>query len=236
MLYKIVMEELNDLEKKLGYTFKNVGWLRQALTHRSYSHENRDPGPEDNERMEFLGDAVIDLVIRHLLMEIFPDRDEGELSKIRSGVVNEPTLAKIARSIQLGDHLFLGKGEEQSQGRDKSSILADAYEALIAAIYLDSGFGRVFEVIRGHFTFVLRDAASTDFLEDYKTKLQEYSQEQFKSIPNYVVEREVGPDHDKTFFVNLLLNGKIISYGKGKSKKEAEQSAARSALNILNSS
>ncbi len=228
------MEELNALEKKLDYSFKNTGWLRQALTHRSYSHENRDPGLEDNERMEFLGDAVIDLIIRHLLMETFPDGDEGELSKTRSGIVNEATLAKIARSIQLGDYLLLGKGEEQSGGRDKSSILADAYEALIAAIYLDSGFGQAFEVIRRHFASVLRDAANSDFLEDYKTKLQEYSQERFKSIPAYILEREVGPDHDKTFFVNLLLNGKIISYGKGKSKKQAEQSAARSALNMLN--
>jgi len=228
------MENLNSLQEKLAYTFKNMEWLHQALTHRSHSHENPDLPLKDNEKMEFLGDAVLELVIRDLLLKALPNYSEGELSKIRAWVVNEPTLAKVARSIELGNHLFLGKGEELSGGRDKSSILADAYEALIAAIYLDGGFMPAFEVIKKHFAIILKEAIQTDFSEDYKTQLQEYSQERFKSVPTYEVEKEVGPDHDKTFFVTLLINGKIISHGMGKSKKEAEQHAAKDALQSLN--
>lgn len=227
------MEDLNSLQGKLAYTFNNMEWLHQALTHRSYTHENPDSPLKDNEKMEFLGDAVLDLVIRDLLLKALPNYSEGELSKIRAWVVNESTLAKVARSIQLGSYLLLGKGEELSGGRNKSSILADAYEALVAAIYLDGGFMPAFEVIKKHFALILKEAIHTDFLEDYKTQLQEYSQERFKSVPTYEVEREVGPDHDKTFFVTLLINGKIISRGIGKSKKEAEQHAAKDALQLL---
>jgi len=229
-----IMEDLSGLQEKLAYTFKNIEWLHQALTHRSYTNENPDLSLKDNEKMEFLGDAVLDLVIRDLLLKAFPDHSEGELSKIRSWVVNESTLAKVARDIQLGNYLFLGRGEELSGGRGKSSILADGYEALVAAIYLDGGFMPAFEVIKRHFAIILKEAIHTDFLKDYKTQLQEYSQERFKSVPTYKVEREVGPDHDKTFFVTVLINGKIISHGIGKSKKEAEQHAAKEALQLLN--
>lgn len=227
------MEDLSSLQEKLAYTFKDMEWLHQALTHRSYIHENPSSPLKDNEKMEFLGDAVLDLVIRDLLLKAFPNYSEGELSKIRAWVVNESTLAKVARSIELGNHLFLGRGEELSGGRDKSSILADTYEALVAAIYLDGGLIPAFEVIKKHFAIILKEAIHADFLEDYKTQLQEYSQERFKSVPTYEVEREVGPDHDKTFFVTLLINGKIISHGTGKSKKEAEQHAAKDALQLL---
>ncbi len=227
------MEDLDSIQKKLAYTFKNPEWLRQALIHRSYSHENLGLWPKDNERLEFLGDAVLDLVIRHLLLDIFPDHKEGELSKIRSVMVSEATLGEIARGMQLGDYLLLGKGEESTQGRDKDSILADAYEALIAAIYLDGGLESANTIIKRHFALVLEEAAHPDFSKDYKTQLQEYSQDRFKSIPTYRLEKEAGPDHDKTFYIALLINNEIISHGEGRSKKEAEQDAAKKALQLL---
>lgn len=227
------MEDLDSIQKKLDYTFKNSEWLRQALIHCSYSHENPGLWPKDNERLEFLGDAVLDLVIRHLLLDIFPDRTEGELSKIRSGIVSEATLGKVARSVQVGDYLLLGKGEESTRGRDKDSILAGAYEALIAAVYLDGGLEVAHAMIKRHFALVLEEATQPDFLKDYKTQLQEYSQGRFKSTPTYRLEKETGPDHHKTFYIALFINGEIISHGEGRSKKEAEQDAAKKALQLL---
>ncbi|HEY3359776.1 MAG TPA: ribonuclease III [Polyangia bacterium] len=220
------------LEAKLGHRFANRQLLEMALTHKSYLNENPAIGREDNERLEFLGDAVIGLTVGHLLMETQPLRSEGELSRGRASIVNEHGLASVADELGLGEWLFLGKGEEQTGGRRKPSILADACEAVMAAIYLDGGYQAAFKVVRQLIEPRLReaqDAAATD----YKTRLQERAQARLHCTPRYTVVAESGPDHDKVFDVALLLNGREYARGQGKSKKEAEQRAAALALAAL---
>ncbi|MDO8518606.1 MAG: ribonuclease III [Deltaproteobacteria bacterium] len=221
------------LQKKIGFKFRDASLLRRALIHKSYANEQRLNALEQNERYEFLGDAVLELAISHLMMELFPDFSEGSLSKLRAAVVNETSLAELARAIQLGDYLYLGKGEDQCQGREKDSLLSDAYEAVLGAIYLDSGFFAAYRVVETQFRGLMEKASQQDITRDYKTKLQEESQEQFHAIPRYQIVSEAGPDHDKTFEINLFIQGEIYGQGKGKSKKEAEQNAARQALDKL---
>ena len=226
----ISKERWIELEKQLGYTFKNLARLQEAVTHKSYLNEYRDTGGSDNERLEFLGDAVLDLAISEHLIDIYPSSAEGELSKMKSRIVSEPTLARVARRIQLGQFLLLGKGEERTHGREKPSLLADALEAIIAAIYIDGG-GMAAKV------FILTTFAeeihalrhSTDSL-DYKTELQEYCQREYDTLPTYRVLREFGPDHQKIFEVELSVRRKRVGAGRGRSKKEAEQQAAKEAL------
>lgn len=228
-------KRLKIFEKKLGYSFKNRHFLKRSLTHKSYTNEWKRPASEHNERTEFLGDAVLELAISHLLMEQFKDYPEGELSKLRAAIVNESQLADLARSICLGEFLYLGKGEEQTGGRDKPSILSDGYEAVLGAIYLDRGFKKVFELLHKQFGKILSHVGTEGFAKDYKTRLQEAVQGRFRSIPHYKTVRAVGPDHSKTFEVHLYVQEELYGIGHGSSKKSAEQDAARQALEKLES-
>jgi ribonuclease III len=221
-----------ELERRLGYTFARRELLEEALRHSSFVNEQTIAGLRDNERLEFLGDAVLNLVISHLLMESGPKYQEGELSRVRAGIVSEAGLETIARALDLGRHLRLGKGESHSHGRDKRSILADALEAVIAAVYLDGGYSEVFDLIRSHFAAYLRSDPADAAGKNYKSRLQELLQERQDEIPVYAVVREDGPDHDKTFWVRLRLPG-LETEGCGKSKKLAEQDAAHKALEQL---
>jgi ribonuclease-3 len=219
-------------ESRLGYRFADVTRLESALTHKSYLNENPSVGREDNERLEFLGDAVLDLVIGHLLMEAFPGRSEGELSKTRAQIVNEQGLAEVGQGLGVGEWLFLGRGEEQTGGRHKPSLLADACEAVIAAVYLDGGFDEAMRVVRHLFEDRVRAAAGAGGT-DYKTRLQERAQAELRTQPRYVVVGTEGPDHDKTFEVALHLGEREVARARGKSKKEAEQRAAERGLAAL---
>jgi ribonuclease-3 len=218
------------LYDKLGYTFQQPALLEQALRHASFVNEQGDPRLPDNERLEFLGDAVLDLAISHLLMELYPEAEEGFLSKYRAMIVDETGLHEVAMSLDLGDHLLLGKGEEQSSGRSKPSILADTTEALIGALYLDAGFEGAMQLIRRWFQPLLEKVDAGETVCDFKSALQEYTQRVYKELPRYLMIEEAGPAHDRTFKVALVLRGEIFSQAEGKSKKEAEQKAARKAL------
>jgi len=227
------MKDINLLYKRLNYTFKSPDILAEAFRHSSYVNEVRDLGIRDNERLEFLGDAVLDLAISHILMDVFKDAKEGDLSKHRSVVVNESSLCQIAKELEVGDFLLLGRGEELTNGRNKPSILANTMEALLGALYLDTGYQETKKVIQRLFFPIIRQIESNEIKCDYKSMLQEYSQETYKLLPEYLLLEESGLAHDKTFTVALVLNGKTIAEGKGKSKKEAEQKAAREAFNCL---
>jgi len=224
---------LDILENNIEYQFIDKSLLGNALCHRSYLNENQDSCHSDNERLEFLGDAVLGLCIGHILMEQSPSKKEGELSKLRSNLVSEPALAEIARTIDLGRFIRLGKGEFISGGQDKNSILSDGFEALIAAVYLDAGFEKTHELVRAVFKDSIHKALYGFNTLDHKSALQEYAQENFATTPKYAVVRETGPDHDKTFEICLELVD-IKTIGKGKTKKAAEQDSAKNALKILN--
>lgn len=220
------------LEQRLGHQFQNLRLLEQALTHKSYLNENPTCGRADNERLEFLGDALLGFVIGELLMEAFPGRSEGELSKTRAQIVNEVGLADVAQAIDLGQWLFLGRGEEQSGGRHKPSLLADACEAVMAAIYLDGGFAASLGAVRrlfGDRVLAIREAGTGDF----KTRLQEEVQGRMRVQPRYQVVGESGPPHDKRFEVALYLGEREYARATGRSKKEAEQRAAELTLGCL---
>ena len=192
-------------------------------------NEHVGAGLEDNERLEFLGDAVLDLAVSHLLMEKNQEADEGELSRFRSMVVDEAGLHDVATRLQLGRYLLLGKGEDQSFGRQKPSILADVTEALIGAIYLDGGFDVTKKVIETLFSPLLKKLETDALVQDFKSLLQEFTQQTFKSLPKYRLTEETGPAHDKVFRIALAVNGTVLAEGMGKSKKEAEQCAAKEA-------
>ncbi|MBI3016460.1 MAG: ribonuclease III [Deltaproteobacteria bacterium] len=224
---------LEKLETTLGYSFKDMKILEESIIHKSYAHENSAQKLKHNERLEFLGDAVLDLVVSDLLMEKFPESPEGELSRIRASIVNEDQLAKLAMKLEIGKSIYLGKGEELTKGRVKASILANTYEAIVAAIYLDGGYDAVYTILQEHFHPILEEASKSDINRDYKTKLQEEAQALHKIVPHYVVIEEKGPDHDKVFQIQVSLKGKPLAFGSGKSKKEAEQDAARNALKII---
>lgn len=224
-----------NLERALGYRFKNAGQLTDALRHSSFVNEQPQNNIASNERLEFLGDAVLNLAISQLLMEQNPDLSEGELSRIRAQLVNETELAAIAREIGLGPHLLLGKGEALTDGREKNSILADATEAVIAAIYVDGGFDAAFGFVENQFRERLSSDNRSRYETDYKSMLQERVQSIHHEVPRYEVVQEIGPDHDKTFRVQMTVAG-IAAEGDGKSKKMAEQEAARAGLDLLDRS
>ena len=226
-------QELTSLQNDLGYQFKNIDLLREALQHSSYVNEQRDPALQDNERLEFLGDAVLDLVITHILMKHFPETREGDLSRMRATIVNESQLSSVAQRLNLGQHLLLGRGETLSNGQEKRSILADALEAVIAAVYLDGDLEAGFEVIQRQFSEMISQVGERVAAEDFKSQLQELVQVRFKTIPHYKVVAESGPDHDKTFQVHLSIGTFLTTHGTGKSKKAAEQAAASVALERL---
>jgi ribonuclease-3 len=222
----------DEAQKAIGHFFRQPQLLDEALTHKSHVNERKGKSRKYNERLEFLGDAVLSLIISEYVAESCPDSTEGELSKLKAGLVSEVSLAKAARGLELGTFLRLGRGEELTHGREKTSLLANALEALIAAIYLDGGL----EAAR---TFTLRVLApgrerirdeNREAVSDYKTQLQEWCQKRFETLPQYVTVRESGPDHQKTFEVQSVIQGDVLGVGVGKTKKEAEQMAAKQAL------
>ena len=219
---------LSELEAGLGYTFRDKSILENALTHSSYANENRERGLHDNERLEFLGDSILGFVVADYLYRSFPDKPEGELTRIRADLVCEKNLARAAATIRLGSFLLLGHGEEHGGGRKRDSIVSDAMESVIAASYMDGGFQAAKEIID---RLILCDVpAGKPHNFDYKTALQELVQRQAHQELSYRMAGEEGPDHDKTFLAEVLLNGQLIGQGRGHSKKEAEQNAAAAAL------
>lgn len=222
------MADFGELETVLGYTFANRALLEQALRHASYCNELIGPRLDDNERLEFLGDAVLDLVVGHRLMTRFPQLREGELSITRAQVVSEAGLSEVASQLGIGRWLMLGKGEEKSGGREKPSILADAFEALLAAVYLDGGFVAAWDIVGRLLSERIEKVEFKGFY-DFKTRLQETSQLHMKTTPVYKVIDELGPDHDKRFVVVVTIDGEEWARSIGKTKKEAEQTAAAAA-------
>ncbi|EFK97157.1 Ribonuclease 3 [sediment metagenome] len=225
--------DLGELSATLHYEFTKPELLKEAFRHSSYVNEVGDSGLRDNERLEFLGDAVLDLAVSHILMDLFREEKEGILSKCRAAIVNERVLSEVAKALRLGDYLLLGKGEELSNGREKPSILANVLEALIGALYLDGGFSKTKEIIHRLFVPVLGSIDMESILDDFKSVLQEFTQEAYRIRPEYVLVGESGPAHDKTFKVALYIQGKLMAEGEGRSKKEAEQKAAREAFFCL---
>ncbi len=224
------MLELKELSQKISYEFSDLSLLAEALRHSSYAHEHAEQGLGSNERLEFLGDAVLELVVTEMLFQRFPRASEGSLSKARSSMVNEGYLADTARQLELGRYLRLGKGEESQGGRDKSSILADALEAVLAAVYLDGGLARVTRVLDRLLGEQAGRSLEVAPRKDYKTRLQEKVQEVLHLTPRYELLGTEGPDHDKTFHVAVLVNGRRLAQGSGRSKKEAQQNAAKNGL------
>ena len=221
------------IEQILQYEFNDKNLLREALRHSSFVNELGETQLRDNQRLEFLGDAVLNLIVGHILMRCYPDLKEGDLSRSRANLVNESQLAKMARSFKLGQYIQLGKGEIQTHGRKKNSILADSFEALLAAVYLDGGFEAAYQIIEANFQPLITHLHTTANNHDYKSQLQEKVQVDHGSMPDYSIIREDGPDHDKTFWVALKVLD-IETQGSGKNKKAAEQDAARKAIEILN--
>ena len=219
---------IKDLEAAIGYKFKNIALLQNALAHSSYANERWHNSLMSNERLEFLGDSILGMCVAEYLYCTFPDRPEGELTRMRADMVCEQTLANVAGRIGLGEHLLLGKGEEQGGGRNRDSILADAVESVIAACYLDGGMDAARQFVD---RFVLTNVPMKGLHNmDYKTALQEKVQQKRNQVLAYVLVDETGPDHDKHFRVEVTLNGQVIGSGVGSSKKRAEQDAARVAL------
>ncbi|WP_242345483.1 ribonuclease III [Anaeromyxobacter terrae] len=222
------------LEARLGLAIGDRATALAALTHKSYVNEHRDEaGLADNERLEFLGDAVIDLAVSHRLMDRFPGAREGDLSKMRAAVVDEQGLSEMARALDLGSLLRLGRGEEMTGGRKKASLLADAMEAVVAALYVGAGLEPVLVLIDRFLGDAFARAAAGTLDRDFKTQLQELSQSRLRATPRYRVVREHGPDHSKTFEVETDLRGEVVGRGAGRSKKDAEQAAAKLALELL---
>ncbi len=221
------------LEKKIGYSFKRKALLKEALTHKSFAKEQTEDTDCFNERLEFLGDSVLELVITGYLFKTYPQYSEAELSKIKAYAVREATLAEVALKIGIGSYLLCGKGEESSGGKKKPSLLANAFEALLAAIYLDSGLRKASEIILGYLKPKINYLIKKDLLFDFKTSFQELVQRRFGVLPRYSVSREEGPEHMKTFEVSAFVRNDFYGSGSGKSKKEAEQKAAYNGLKKL---
>jgi len=220
-------KDLKELEGKIGYTFKDKTLFKQALTHSSYANEHRHEGLKDNERLEFLGDAVLELISSDFLYKKFPQIPEGELTKKRASLVCEPSLAYCAREFGLPEFLLLGKGENMTGGRNRDSIVSDATEALLGAIYLDGGFSNAKKFV---LNFILNDIEHKQLFYDSKTILQELVQEKGLQPIEYVLTGEEGPDHDKCFTVVVQVNGQVVGNGTGHTKKAAEQAAAYQAI------
>ncbi|MGL4980511.1 MAG: ribonuclease III [Fusobacteriaceae bacterium] len=225
--------DIKQLEERLGYSFKNKKMLKNALIHRSYGNENWKYKNINNERLELLGDAVLDLIVAEYLYKVFANSTEGELAKIKSMVVSEPVLAKVSKGLCMGEYLLLSKGEEMTGGRERSSILGDVFEAILGAIYLDSDFHSVREVALRHMKDWIDNIDTNDEILDYKTILQEYTQKEKKIVPTYEVVSESGPDHMKTFEIVVKIGIDIFGKGIGKNKKIAEQAAAKDLIKKL---
>ena len=226
--------EFDEIETRVGHRFKDRGLLEHALTHKSRAAEDVSGGVADNESLEFLGDAVLGLVVADALFRQYPNYNEGQKSKIKASIVSTQALARKAEEIQLGEHLILGRGEEKTGGRFKQALLADAYEALIAAIYLDGGLEAAEAFLRRELQDAIDAGADRNFVgQDYKSALQERVQALGRPLPEYRVAGEAGPDHRKIFSVEVVVGGEVLAGASGKAKKEAEQEAARLALEKL---
>ena len=223
---------INDFQKKIQYDFKNPALLEEALTHSSYANENRDKNIKCNERLEFLGDAVLSIVVADYIYKNCPELPEGELTKLRAALVCEKALFKFGKTINLGDYLLLSKGEKNGGGANRPSIVSDAFEAVIAAIYLDGGFEPAIKHILRFIIPEISNQSKKPF-KDYKTTLQEIVQKNPGESIEYYMVSESGPDHDKHFVFEVHLNSNVIGKGGGRSKKEAEQNAAREALELM---
>lgn len=219
-----------EFEKKIGYTFKNLEYLEIALTHSSF-HKEKNIGHKDNERLEFLGDAFFDAIISVELFKRMGQGTEGKLTKTRALIVCEQSLAQVGRNLQVGRYINMGHGEESAGGRKKDSIIADAMEAVIGALYLDGGYTAAEKFVVRAFSETIDKAVEGKLFSDYKSEVQELLQKKGKAVNiSYEIDREVGPAHDKTFYVHLECNGQVLGTGMGKSKKEAEQNAAKATL------
>lgn len=220
-----------EFEKKIGYKFKDKALLEKALTHSSYCRENGVAARDSNERLEFLGDAFFDAVIGVALYKRLEKSNEGRLTKTRAAIVCEKSLAEVGSRLTIGSFINMGKGEEMSGGRNRESIIADAMEAVIGAIYLDGGYEEVYKFVSEQFADTVENALAGKLFKDYKSQIQEELQKRGKIITiTYHLDKTEGPDHDKVFYVHLECNGETLGKGSGKSKKEAEQNAAKTAL------
>ncbi len=225
-----MQNDSQEFQNKIGLTFTNPLILKQALTHRSYLNEHRDEKQGHNERLEFLGDAVLELVSTHFLYEKFPDRPEGDLTAYRAALVNAVTCAEVALALGMNDYLLLSKGESKDNGRARGVLLANALEALVGAIYLDQGYNAARDFIHKHLLPKIDDIVKNRLWQDSKSALQEKAQDIEGITPSYAVMKETGPDHDKQFVVGVYVRDALLAQGTGKSKQEAEQDAARNAL------
>ena len=232
--------ELEPLERRIGYRFRDRGLLEHALTHRSRVHEDASGGVFDNESMEFLGDSILGFVVADMLFREFPQHNEGQKSKLKASIVSAASLARLGEALSLGEFLILGRGEEKTGGRRKHAIIADCYEALIAAIYLDGGIeparGFIERQFAAHIEEARRTGAAAAFTEDWKSALQEWLQSHGRGLPAYRLAAEIGPDHRKRFLVEVVVEGAAVAQAEGRSKKEAAQAAAKTALEAFSRS
>lgn len=227
------MEKYKEVEEKIGVVFNNKELLAQAFTHRSYLNENRGKGLENNERLEFLGDAVLELIISSHLYRIYPDKSEGELTGIRAALVRTESLAEETRKLGLGQYLRMSKGEEESGGQEKEYLLANLYEATLGAIYLEAGYKKCLSFVKRTLFKKIHKIIDEELFIDPKTKIQELLQSKYKVTPTYEIIKEEGPDHDKCFTVVIKMNRKRIAQGQGHSKQKAEEDAAKNALEAM---
>ena len=224
------MTDIKKFQEVIGYHFHDEKLLRQALTHSSFANEKHLKKHSDNERLEFLGDAVLEIISSEYLFHTYQDKPEGDLTKLRASIVCEPTLALCTKEMDLGKYLYLGKGEDMTGGRNRDSIVSDATEALLGAIYLDGGFANAKEFV---LNFILNDIEHKQLFYDSKTILQEIVQENGTQPVEYILTKEEGPDHNKNFTVEARVNGKVMGQGSGHTKKAAEQAAAYQAIRVL---
>lgn len=227
------MEEINKIIKKIGVEFKNISLLKTAFTHRSYLNENRGKGLENNERLEFLGDAVLELIISSYLFEKYPKKTEGDLTSIRAAIVRTESLGEETRRLDLGQYLKMSKGEEDSGGKEKEYLLANLYEAILGAIYLEHGYDVCKDFVSRTLLLKIDKIISEKLFIDPKTKIQEMMQSKFRVTPIYQILKEDGPDHDKVFTVGLYNGEQMLSEGQGHSKQKAEEDAAKNAINLI---
>lgn len=224
--------DFKSFEKKIGYAFKDERLLEQAFTHRSYLNENRQSGREHNERLEFLGDAVLELVVTEFLFTKYPEKAEGELTAVRAALVNTASISAAAVGLGINDYLLLSRGEAKDTGRARAIILANAFEALIGAIYLDAGYRSAKEFIAAQLFNMADEVVAKKLWQDAKSKFQEIAQEKTGITPSYQMLQQSGPDHDKRFVVGVFIGQEKVAQGEGRSKQEAEQSAAEKGLQV----